>query len=605
MAGIAEMVAAEDARRGAGGPPPGAMPAPAAAPAMTPAPVPGGPPPAAAPVAAPSPVMAAPAALAAASAQTPAPANDISAMVAQEDSRRSTISPAGGAPATAGMDDGGSMSGFEMVRSAAKNSGPSALQFGKDLITPFLSPIETTKAVGNLIAGGFHKLTPGVQESEQYADAIGRHFADRYGGIENIKRTFAEDPVGFMADVSTVLSGGAIGAAKVPMLAGKVGATAAKAGATANPRSFASILKAAGSMTDPVQLAARGLPLVGKAGAQGLGWLTGTSGEAVRTAAKSGALGGYLAERFRSSMRGNVPLEEVVDEAKAAVNVMRHERGQKYREGMAEVGKDQAVLNFDGVDKAMTAMEQIKTYKGRSISKSTEGIREKLREAVDEWKGLDPAEYHTAEGLDALKQSVGDILESTPFHSPERKAASEVYQAIRSTIVDQAPEYGKIMRSYERASNQISEIERSLSLGKKSTAETALRKLQSIMRNDVTSAYGKRAELAKVLEQAGAKGLTEAMAGQAMSSALPRGLARIGGPGAALGAATVNPGFLAALPATSPRLVGEAVHGAARVLGPATGKVPSGAGLAAFQGGRAADVIEDEERRQTGLSALR
>ena len=564
------------------------------------------------------PAVSAPAPVAAA-AEPAAMPSSLTNVVAAEDARRSgamqppgasvpTIAPSGQPSTQAGMDSGGSMSIGETLATAGSNLGPSALRFGKDLVEPFLSPVQTSKAVGNLILGGAQKLIPGEQDEEKYADAVGTYFADRYGGLENIQNTFATDPVGFLADASTLLTGGAALAGKVPMLAGRVAKTAATAGATGagatNARSFANILKAAGDLTDPVRLAARGLPVVGRVGSEGLGLLTGTSGEAVRTAARSGALGGYLGERFRSSMRGKVPLEEVVDEAKAAVNVMRHERSDVYRKGMADVGKDQTVLTFDGIDKSMARMEQVKTYKGKSISKSTEGIREKLRAAVDEWKGFDPTEYHTAEGLDALKQSVGDILESTPFHSPERKAASEVYQAIRSTIVDQAPDYGKIMRSYERAQNQIKEIEQSLSLGKKANAETALRKLQSIMRNDVTSAYGKRADLAKKLEAAGAKGLTEAMGGQAMSSALPRGIARMGAGMASVGVMGGPPGMLAALPLTSPRLVGEAVHGAARAIAPVVGKVPSGAGLAAFQGGRAAGVMDDEDQRLSDLALL-
>ena len=102
--------------------------------------------------------------------------------------------------------------------------------------------------------------------------------------------------------------------------------------------------------------------------------------------------------------------------------------------------------------------------------------------------------------------------------------ANEAYQAVKQTITDQAPGYAKVMKDYTQATDLLQEIQKELSLGKKGTPATALRKLQAIIRDDVSSAYGRRAELGDVLEGAGARGLKESLAGQSMSSVLPRGL---------------------------------------------------------------------------------
>src|SRR5436190_4642689 len=51
-------------------------------------------------------------------------------------------------------------------------------------------------------AGGVEKLIPGEQEHEPYANAVGQFFADRYGSMEAFKKTLAEDPVGFAADLA-------------------------------------------------------------------------------------------------------------------------------------------------------------------------------------------------------------------------------------------------------------------------------------------------------------------------------------------------------------------------------------------------------------------
>jgi len=59
------------------------------------------------------------------------------------------------------------------------------------------------------------------------------------------------------------------------------------------------------------------------------------------------------------------------------------------------------------------------------------------------------------------------------------------------------------MREYSVASEQIREIERALSLGKGASVDTAMRKLQSLMRNNVQTNYGSRTKLAQQLETAG------------------------------------------------------------------------------------------------------
>ena len=59
---------------------------------------------------------------------------------------------------------------------------------------------------------------------------------------------------------------------------------------------------------------------------------------------------------------------------------------------------------------------------------------------------------------------MGDIRDNTEFGTPARRVADQAYQAIRGTIIKQAPEYADIMRGYEQASDQIREIEKTLSL---------------------------------------------------------------------------------------------------------------------------------------------
>ena len=77
---------------------------------------------------------------------------------------------------------------------------------------------------------------------------------------------------------------------------------------------------------------------------------------------------------------------------------------------------------------------------------------------------------------------------------------SQIRNKIKQQILTEAPEYGKVMKSYEQAIVLEKKIMKELSLGNKTAAGTALRKLQSSMRNNVNTNYGNRLEMLKDLD---------------------------------------------------------------------------------------------------------
>lgn len=115
-----------------------------------------------------------------------------------------------------------------------------------------------------------------------------------------------------------------------------------------------------------------------------------------------------------------------------------------------------------------------------------------------------------------------------------------------------------------------------------------MRKLQSLMRNNVQTNYGNRLNLANELEAGGNVELLPSLAGQAMSSATPRSLSgQIGSGGTVLGSMmTGNPLMLAALPFQSPRAVGETAYKIGELLGPRAGASTGAASLGQNQAGR-------------------
>ena len=333
----------------------------------------------------------------------------------------------------------------------------------------------------------------------------------------------------------------------------------ASAGAV-NPEDASTGMLVSGTIPAAAKLAGEAGKLTGKAAAgitkHTLGMTTGAGAETFGTAYRAGKEGGTS---FLDNMRGNVPMTDVLDSAKDALSKMRVERGNEYRSGMVDIAKDKSVINFAPIEKAVSSLQQMGSYKGQVINKNAAGTVDEVSGLVNQWKNLDPAEYHTPEGLDALKKAIGDVRDATQFGTPGRKAADTAYNAVKAQIDLQAPTYAKVMKDYSQASDLISEIERSLSANQKASADTAMRKLQSLMRNNVNTNYGNRLDLAKKLEEKGAD-ILPAVAGQAASSWTPRGLQGLAATGAGISGIT-NPATLAALPFTSPRLMGELSYG--------------------------------------------
>lgn len=304
------------------------------------------------------------------------------------------------------------------------------------------------------------------------------------------------------------------------------------------------------------------------AGSQFLGATTGTGADSVRTAYQSGKEG---ASEFLTNMRGEAPFDEIVGRAKSALNNMRMDRSKAYRSGMIDITADKSVIDFQPITEAVKKISQMGEFKGQKINKNASGVVSEIVDTVGKWSGLDPSDFHTPEGLDALKQAIGDIRDTTQFGTAARRAADTAYNAVKNQITAQAPTYSRVMGDYSKASATITEIEKSLSLGDKATKDTAIRKLQSLMRNNVQTNYGNRTNLMRELEEKGGARLMPAIAGQSMNSVMPRGIfgamQKAGAIGTGFIAPSTIPALLAAAPLTSPRAVGEAMYGLGRGAG--------------------------------------
>lgn len=309
---------------------------------------------------------------------------------------------------------------------------------------------------------------------------------------------------------------------------------------------------------------------IGSGVRRALGATTGVGDEALKQAFQAGKAGGVQGQQFTGAMRGESSMDDVLGAAKDNLSKMGAQKQQAYRSGMTNIKADQSVLKFDGIDDAIKNAREMSMFKGQAKNSRAANLVQQAADEVAAWKALDPAEYHTPEGLDALKQRLGGLLESIPFEEKtSRTAVGNIYNSVKGEISKQAPEYSKVMKDYSEATDLIKEIERALSLGQKAASDTSMRKLQSLMRNNVNTSYGYRDQLAQKMVEQGGNELLPMLAGQAMNEWTPRGIQRAtGGAGTSLLALTGNLPAAAGMAAiSSPRVAGEAIYGAGRMAG--------------------------------------
>lgn len=288
-----------------------------------------------------------------------------------------------------------------------------------------------------------------------------------------------------------------------------------------------------------------------------VGLSTGAGSDAIAEAYKAGKKGN---QTFLNNMRGHVGASDVVDDVHAGLAKMQADRTAQYRSGMLDIKADKSVLNFAPIEQAVGDVKQMGSYKGVPIYQKAAGTVGELDDMVKQWKALPADEFHTPEGLDALKKAIGDIRARTQYGTAERVAADRVYNAVKAEITKQAPTYSKVMKDFSAATETIDEIRAALSAGKKSSVDTQLRKLQSVLRNNANTNYGNRQQLVKALEQRGEVDLMPALAGQALNSWTPRGLQQIPTTLGAGALAATNPLLLPSVTLTSPRLMGETAY---------------------------------------------
>jgi hypothetical protein len=402
-----------------------------------------------------------------------------------------------------------------------------------------------------------------------------KQLTEDYGGVENFKKTLEEKPAQVLFDLSGLLTGagaGLKGAASGAIQAGKVPSTAAKVAGKVG-----TIADKVGEFTDPVSLGLKGVEGAGKLATANLGVSTGAGGASLKEAARTGFVGGQEGANFLRAFNKGVAPDEILGMAQSNIGAVKKEMMDAYakRKNDPNFGwvNDPNAVNFAPITQAWKDTVDSLTSKSgqRKVGDAEWGQIQKVGEVVSEWeqKGL-----RSVDDIDALKQRIRAIYPDG--EAPQlRRVVTKMANAVGNTL-NAVPGYKAAMKDYHKVSDQLWEVEKAFATGEKSSMQTALSKLQSVMRDGAQTQYGLRNKLLGDIEAQGGQGSVRPfLAGSNLSDLEPRGLARAGhgtGSGALLGTVLGGPvgaiaGGAAGLVTSSPRIVGGAYHGAGRAAG--------------------------------------
>jgi hypothetical protein len=493
-------------------------------------------------------------------------------------------------PKTAGItwdDEPKKRTSDSFIGDVFANLLPSAKRLAGGMVSAVSSPVQTASGLFDAAAGGVRNLMPDVvrrgidaidpnpaatQRATATADAIGAEYKNRYGGLSNIANTVRTDPIGFAADASTLLGlGGGVARGVNAVTNANRAALAGQTPHLGNllmskiPEIPTAPITAAANAIDPVRQAVNAAGATAKLGgnlaAYGVGAFgTHTGGQSLRTAAQAGARGGTAAAEFLDNMRGNVPMEDVVAKARSAVREIADQRQAQYLSSKAGWSAANTPLPFGQLDAAYTRLVDSFQYNGHwKIDAPEIKTIDKIGETLAEFRA-DPS-MHNVVGFDVLKQRLQAIYPESPAHKQAQRAVTTMTNEVKGAIVANAPDYAQAMNDSWQSFALQHELERSLSIGNKAAADTALRKLQSVMRNNANTNYGNRLESIDKLKQGSGIDLMPPLAGQALNTWVPRGLLGNAGGLTTIGAGLgVSPWAFGLLPFQSPRLMGEAAY---------------------------------------------
>jgi len=448
----------------------------------------------------------------------------------------------------------GVLSATQVAKSAYEHLVPSAIKTGKELVYPFMHPQETLEGIKTLGSGlaskaGFTK----DPESEQALSAIGDYYKQRYGGIEEAKRAFAEDPVGVASDVATIFTGGGgamKGLAKGAELAG-MARTATGLGKAGE------LIGETGRLVDPVSASTKLGAMAAEPITKGItpAILSFKSGKTIKSLQDAEEAGVTSNPEFWRHFSGEANPQDVIDAVKGSMDRIKEERRNQYLNTSQGWKSSQTQLDMRPTVDAF--MDKLTEYSpsGKTPIYMQAPLSD-IGETLRHWGGSNK----TMADFDFLKRDLDKLYNSPNFRgNPEAQAVlTGVRNKAWQTIVDHDPVYADIMQKYENATKEINDITSEVGTNK-AAATTRLKKL--IKAND-------KGTIDRLIKEN--PDLPYMIAGQELNPLVPEGLrgAILSSLAYSIPAMAFHPGAFVGVAGASPKIAGGLQYGlgAARTL---------------------------------------
>jgi len=301
-----------------------------------------------------------------------------------------------------------------------------------------------------------------------------------------------------------------------------------------------------------IPVAVEGVKAGAKAVRKGLGFVTG-AGDAVEQAYKAGQTGD---KTLLANMRGQGQMSDVVDEANTAINRIKNRASTQYTEAMKNLPDEK--ISLTGLKDQIKALRAENTLGEGVLDDAVEQYLDKIGQKLDQFTANSADDMLSVRDADKIKQAIWGI--ETREGSRAEGLKKLLYGTVKNEISEKAPVYNSIMKNYGDVATELSEIKKAFSLKNASSIDTATRKFQSLVRDGVETNYGQRLSLVDYLEREGGANIKNIVAGQMLSSGLPRGLVARGLAAAGATTAEKTPNLVGRLLLSMPRAAGETAY---------------------------------------------
>ena len=307
---------------------------------------------------------------------------------------------------------------MKTIASGLKNLPEGLWDYGVETVKALTIDLpKTLEGTAHLIAGTIEKAIPGEQSYEKNVDAMVDYYKEKYGSIENLKKTIAENPEEILTDASTfVIPGGAavkgVGVATKAKPIIQAGSKMTKAGAMMEPLNIAK-----GAVTLPLKLMPEKVPI---ALYQSATKFNTTLSSKQRMAVTKTAL--KAQHQIAPTIKGMERLRDLIDSYN--VEVARSiERASKTAEPF-RFGK-----LYSGLNKLQRAAEFTADEPGK-VAAAFKATRKQIE------KGLEKSQFRTPQQVQKIKQNIYKELQS--FYEKQKAAPTRV--KIRKLIAKNAKE---------------------------------------------------------------------------------------------------------------------------------------------------------------------